>query len=407
MISKLLWLEPIWLLALAPLILLPTLWEPEHHRWAIVGLFLFWLVRLIVEKRIMAKTPLNVAGTILLLCLPGGIMIGVEPILAWQVAGYILFGIVLAVASIHWPPLRHRPERLAYSLIILGVGLSLLSLALYGNGLVPLNKVAAWIASIDGLVNANVLAGTLVLIIPFSLSMTITPPIAENSSTLWIRACVTSSTVLLGIGLWITESRGGYLAALVACAVVMGLHWLRLRQLLLLILLSGIASFGLIWMAYFSLLDVYWLAGLAEGWQDRMVIWERVWFALQDFPFTGIGIGQFGVVIPEFYPYFHRFNANIPHAHNLWLQISMDLGILGLIAYLALQMNVYLMLHQAYRYFRSSRRSAHWALTIGSWGAFSALIVHGLLDAVTWGTKLSFTPWLIMALVVLLFEKTV
>jgi len=157
-------------------------------------------------------------------------------------------------------------------------------------------------------------------------------------------------------------------------------------------------------LTYFELPDLYrgrFYLILVEGWLDRQAIWERVLLALQDFPLTGIGMAQFGVVIPEFYPYFHRFNPAIPHAHNLWLQISMDLGLLGLISYLAIQINFGWMLHQAYRSLEGRER----ALAVGLWGAFSALITHGLVDAVSWGTKLSFITWFVVALGVLLFNK--
>ena len=39
------------------------------------------------------------------------------------------------------------------------------------------------------------------------------------------------------------------------------------------------------------------------------------------------------------------------------------------------------------------------ALTAGALAASCGLLVHGLLDAVTWGTKLAFLPWLILAII--------
>jgi len=42
--------------------------------------------------------------------------------------------------------------------------------------------------------------------------------------------------------------------------------------------------------------------------------------------------------------------------------------------------------------------------TIGAASSLVAMLVHGLLDAVTWGTKLAFMPWLLFALITLLFR---
>ena len=68
-------------------------------------------------------------------------------------------------------------------------------------------------------------------------------------------------------------------------------------------------------------------------------------YALQDFVFTGIGIGNFNLVIPQLYPYITiPPGVDIPHAHNLLLQIGLDLGLPGLIAYLGLLINVFVML---------------------------------------------------------------
>jgi hypothetical protein len=42
-------------------------------------------------------------------------------------------------------------------------------------------------------------------------------------------------------------------------------------------------------------------------------------------------------------------------------------------------------------------------LAIGAAGSLAGMLIHGLLDAVTWGTKLSFLPWLLFALITQLF----
>jgi len=39
----------------------------------------------------------------------------------------------------------------------------------------------------------------------------------------------------------------------------------------------------------------------------------------------------------------------------------------------------------------------HWALAAGVTAGLIAMIVHGLVDAVAWGTKLAFIPWLLYA----------
>ncbi|MCB0074423.1 MAG: hypothetical protein KDE20_23315, partial [Caldilineaceae bacterium] len=52
------------------------------------------------------------------------------------------------------------------------------------------------------------------------------------------------------------------------------------------------------------------------------------------------------------------------------------------------------------------RRRHHltWALSAGLLAAFTGMALHGLVDAVTWGTKLAFLPWLCYALAVALYR---
>ena len=60
-----------------------------------------------------------------------------------------------------------------------------------------------------------------------------------------------------------------------------------------------------------------------------------------DFPFTGIGMGSFTEVAESLYPFFSS-PGRVFHAHNLFLQAIVDLGIPGLIAWFAIIMIVIL-----------------------------------------------------------------
>ena len=92
-------------------------------------------------------------------------------------------------------------------------------------------------------------------------------------------------------------------------------------------------------------------------------------------------------------------DAAITHAHNLWLQVGIDLGLPGLIAYLALFINVFVML---FRVLRHRAAALDWTLAAGTLGASVALLIHGIFDAPLWGVKPAFIPWLFVALAMLL-----
>ncbi|MCW5859316.1 MAG: O-antigen ligase family protein [Caldilineales bacterium] len=119
---------------------------------------------------------------------------------------------------------------------------------------------------------------------------------------------------------------------------------------------------------------------------------------LADFPFTGAGIGTFDRVVPILYPLFLSTPGSpVSHAHNLILQVGVDLGLPGLIAWLAVLVNTFLLLAGV---LRQRQDALPWALAAGVAGSLGVMLVHGLVDAALWGSKPAFLPWLFVALAV-------
>jgi len=121
----------------------------------------------------------------------------------------------------------------------------------------------------------------------------------------------------------------------------------------------------------------------AEG---RLEIFSRGLYMLQDFPFTGVGLGMFPRVLPILYPLFLVGpDADMPHVHNIYLQMGIDHGFPGLIAFLALIILLWVMGMQA---IRLSRGQPWEPLTIGLLAGLAAYLVHGWVDAI-WHTPRS------------------
>jgi len=137
--------------------------------------------------------------------------------------------------------------------------------------------------------------------------------------------------------------------------------------------------------------------------EGRVEIWSRAIYGIQDFPFTGMGMNTFRHIVRILYPLFLISpDMDIAHAHNESLQAALDLGIPGLVAFLALQgMALYL----AYCVFRSDApTSARWTAA----GALLGLIAHsvyGLTDAVALGAKPGIFFWILLGLVANLYQQ--
>jgi putative inorganic carbon (HCO3(-)) transporter len=131
--------------------------------------------------------------------------------------------------------------------------------------------------------------------------------------------------------------------------------------------------------------------------ESRLEIWTRARYGLEDFPFTGIGLGTFRRLAPLLYPLFLVSpDRDIAHAHNHLLQTGLDLGLPGLITYLALWLLAGAMLWRSWH-----RKQNVWqcALVIGLAGALVGHFVYGLTDAVALGASPGFIFWLSLGLI--------
>jgi putative inorganic carbon (HCO3(-)) transporter len=113
----------------------------------------------------------------------------------------------------------------------------------------------------------------------------------------------------------------------------------------------------------------------------RLELWARTLAMLQGAPFTGVGLNAFPLVQPDLYPILrHEASGFVPHAHNVYLQTAADLGVPGLIAFLALLGAVALAA-------RRGLAAAPAPLLLGAAGGLVAWGGHGLVDAITLGAK--------------------
>jgi putative inorganic carbon (HCO3(-)) transporter len=118
-------------------------------------------------------------------------------------------------------------------------------------------------------------------------------------------------------------------------------------------------------------------------------------YAIQDFPFTGVGLGTFRRVVGLLYPLFTISpDIDIAHAHNIFLQVALDVGVPGLIAYLAL---LWVAGAVAWHVARGGPPLLQ-ALAIGLLAALVSLHLYGLTDALALGSKPGLAFWMILGL---------
>jgi putative inorganic carbon (HCO3(-)) transporter len=212
------------------------------------------------------------------------------------------------------------------------------------------------------------------------------------------------------------QSRGGYiglaltLPVLIIIALPRRWRWYSLIALVVLAIVLGFIV-ATHWEAVRT-----WVTGSdlaadpalsSNTLEGRLEIWSRAIYGIQDFPYTGMGINTFRKVVTVLYPLFTIGpDIDIGHAHNEFLQAALDLGIPGLIAFLALYIGAFWMLADIWRTTRQpSLNTEQWSLVtrflaLGLGGGLVAHMLYGLTDAVALGAKPGVQFWMLLGLIV-------
>jgi putative inorganic carbon (HCO3(-)) transporter len=181
----------------------------------------------------------------------------------------------------------------------------------------------------------------------------------------------------------LTQSRGAIIALGCALLIIVILRW---RRGWIAIPLSLITVVFLTHQVGLSTMLDFISSGISvEGIEGRVEIWSRAIFMIRDFSFTGVGMGSYMDVADQLYPFFLAPPGKIDHAHNLFLQIAVDLGIPGLIAWLSIFLGICLSAWQLYKFGKDKHDIWAAGLGAGFLGSQLALFLHGFFDAVTWG----------------------
>ncbi len=249
--------------------------------------------------------------------------------------------------------------------------------------------------------NPNELAGVitycLFLLLPIAIMLNADPPPIFRRGYLRLLGIL----LMLGSGLvifalYMTHSRGGWISAITAVSLLV-VFFLRRP-------LSYIVTFA---TAIGAIIGGWWLfsnellvdnSRTSISLADRIEIWSRAIYALQEFPYTGVGMNMFREVVHALYPLFTiDSTVDLGHAHNHLLQAGVDLGVPGMIAYLSLWIGSAVLLWQAWH---STDDTYLRTLTAGLSASLIAHFTFGIVDAIALGARPNFLLWMLFGLVV-------
>lgn len=360
----------------------------------------FWLIRWLAGGRFGTRSLGDWAVCLLAGMVPVTLWITTLPDLTRLAALRLLSGIALYYAVVNWTVTERRVRLLAAGTALVGLTLALsapVSVEWFAGTkllFIPDALYRPLPLLVPDPIHPNVMAGTLVVLLPCALGSLL----FEWRQLRWPQRGWRGLVVgaMLGV-LALTKSRGGLMGLAALAVVLITLRW---RRGWLVVLLAALAGSLVVWRAGPArIVEALTATQTLSGLSGRLEVWSRALQMIQDFPLTGIGMGAFKPVVNALYPFFMLIpNADVPHAHNLILQIAVDLGLPGLIAWLALWGLVCVAAWQAYR--RGQRASNLWLAGLGAGllASQAALAVHGLTDAVTWGVRPAVVVWAIWGL---------
>ena len=403
-------------------LLLPLLFFPNSF-YAITLLLipLLWLARYLATGHFIPPTPYDAAVLALLLALLISLFAIFDPALSFPGIASLVFGVACFYGAVAYA--RRRASGLWHLVaLFLLAGLAMTGLGLVGTPWIGpfagLNRLRGLLPAQLGILlgsdratNPNILAGILDWLVPLlaALLVGLARPLWQRRR-LWPRLwlLVLGGSLLLASALLVaTFSRGGMAAALLALLLMLAVmiaaagqwrRWLLAAAVAVILALAVNLDLDRLNQILFG--SVTGQFGLA----DRLEIWSRALYALADFPLTGTSMNGFVLVVARLYPLF-RIAPGTPvnHAHNQLLQAGLDLGLLGLVAYLALWLVSAGLLWRCWRREHDPPRRA---LVLGLAGALLAGWLFGVFDAIGLGTRPAVLWWLLLAQVAAVHESS-
>jgi len=353
---------------------------------ATVGLTLMaWLVKMVAERRMRISYPplllpllLFLGALFLSLTQALSLQYALKEILKWlEVVGIYVF--VVQVLD------RRKAALLAALMMLAGLAEALLGLYQFLFRVGPAGfLLGRFMRAYGTFQQPNPYGGYLGLVLPVAYALLI----SGCGGALW--GIALGGTVLMGAALVASWSRGawmGFASAFLAVNLARGRRWAALCALaaVVIILMGGFKLLPSAVTERFADLPLYLRITDIRSMEiteanyavlERLAHWQAAWRMFEDHPWLGVGIGNYEPVYPAYA--LPQWPNPMGHAHNYYLNILAETGLVGLASYLILWMAVFRRIWRALCL--APHGTLERALALGILGVITHLCVHNLVD---------------------------
>ncbi|NJL97647.1 MAG: putative bicarbonate transporter, IctB family [Synechococcaceae cyanobacterium SM2_3_2] len=401
------WLDPLCLLGVAVYYGLASQASTGPLGLVLLGLVALLGLRWLTQPPAMTGIHLSLA----LVWLVATVATVFSPVSYAALDGWIkltlyLLGFMLLHEVLQKP--QHR-SWLVGILLLISLGLGTYGLRQYFYGAAEL---ATWVDPESGLAgttrvysylrNPNLYGGYLVPLLPLGLAA-----MWRWSSWGWKLMAGFTTAVNLAC-LLLTYSRGAWIGGLVSISV-MGLllaQWMliylpvRWRRWTIPALMGGgilVLAVGILTLEPLRLRVLSMFQGRGDTSNNfRINVWMAVLDMIQDFPLLGIGPGN--VAFNRVYPLYQRGNFSALGAYSVPLELTVEMGFVGLIAFAWF---ILALVAQAWQRWRAALqvRDPEVLWLAGGLAACAGVMAHGLVDTVWYRPQIQMVWWFVVALI--------
>ena len=191
--------------------------------------------------------------------------------------------------------------------------------------------------------------------------------------------------------IFFTFSRGVWLALFAMLAVLVLRYGKKKILLLLLPFVIAFSTIGVLWQR----LQSVFTAGDSSS-VMRLALWASTEKMVMVHPVFGWGWGLYWFYYPQFDYLLQTAGLKVFHAHNTYLHYAAEIGIVGLVIFLAI---LTLAIYYSFRCSRDNRYCEYRYLT----AVFIAFAVLSMTDHILFNTRMSILFWLFLGIT---FSKT-